>query len=277
MRAIDSVLSQADVDAQPLVVINGNRYAPEVRQEVERLRSVRSTYVSEGHVGLAQHVGVSMADTPYFSFLDDDDVLLPGGLSTLCSQMESDSEADFAVGNGFVGSGRAQRLLFPRDAASMAALRDDPASALLRSNWLASCGGLYRRDRIGTEIFDGRLRHFEWTYYAFRLACSFRGGYIDEPVFRVADTPDSASKKIGYTLDYCRFLDRLESLANELRPDLVPDIRDRQLRSYNSAAVALSRLGRVRESLSYHRQVLRRRGGLRYLPAVIRTLTRFDR
>lgn len=276
MRAIDSVLTQACVDARPLVVVNGERYSPELRAELETMSLVRTLYVPQGNVGLAQHVGVGVVDTPYFSFLDDDDLLLPGGLSALCDEMISLLEPDYVVGNGYVADKAGERLLFPCDESHLAMLRADPARVLLQRNWLASCGGLYRRGAVGTEVFDASLKHFEWTYYGFRLACAYKGAFIAAPVFRVSDTPGSASKTVEYALDYCGFLGRLESVAMALRPDLVDIVQQRELSAYNGAAVLLSKQGRVRDALAYHRQVLQRRGGWRYLPSVLRTLLRCD-
>ena len=45
----------------------------------------------------------------------------------------------------------------------------DPLRALVIENWLASCGGLFRSDRVSIDYFDGVTRHYEWTFLAYSL------------------------------------------------------------------------------------------------------------
>ena len=151
--------------------------------------------MAEGSLPAALRHGRSLVDTPFFGFLDDDDEYLPDAIAIRLAAFASDAAIDAVATNGFTNIGGVDRVRHEHpDAAAT-----DPLRALLRENWLASCGGLFRTDRVTVDFFDGVTRHYEWTVLGFKLAASRRVLYVDKPTFRVYDSPGSLSKSRAMT------------------------------------------------------------------------------
>ncbi|MCL4746234.1 MAG: glycosyltransferase family 2 protein [Burkholderiaceae bacterium] len=268
-RAIESVVGQEGVIARPLIVINGDRFDPDLRVCLERDPRLDCIYREEANLARAHTAGVKALRTALFSFLDDDDVLLPCALATLAGSIES-TDADFVVGNGIIERGGQGSPAYDPSREELARLNSDPAACLSEANWLASCGGLYQLDRIPSDIFDNAVSCFEWTYYALKLATSCRGVLIPECVYRVTDTSDSASKSLDYALEYCRFLRTAIGICRTRRPDLESRWKERCASAYNGAALALRDKGRYWIALRYQVIGLWQPGGFRYIPAFTR-------
>jgi glycosyltransferase involved in cell wall biosynthesis len=85
-ESVESALEQADVDVRVVVVDNASeRSLPHLGSEVSIVRS--ETRLG---VGAARNLGLAEVDTGYVSFLDADDVLLPGTLAFLVSELKAD-------------------------------------------------------------------------------------------------------------------------------------------------------------------------------------------
>src|SRR5271156_2304964 len=76
MRAINSVLTDQGSTVVPIVVANGNRFAPEVLAALKSRRDIRYLYREEGDVVAARLAGRKLVDTEFFGALDDDDEFL---------------------------------------------------------------------------------------------------------------------------------------------------------------------------------------------------------
>jgi hypothetical protein len=186
-RAIGSARAQGRLATQLIVVVNGPRSDPSLLTELEKL-PLQVVRLREADLPSAIHRGRVAVRSDYFSFLDDDDLYLPDALASRIDALET-ARADFAVSNGLDASGRAY-------ISDIRTVESDPLKALIRSNWLASCGGLYRSATISAEFFTNLTKYLEWTTLAFRLIMAGKKlCFVDHPGFRISDTEGSASKQ----------------------------------------------------------------------------------
>lgn len=193
-RAIDSILQQEHVDARPIIVANGDRYDPQILENLSSRQDLRFDYFSPGSTGKALSRGRSLVTAPYFAFLDDDDVLLPDSVYARLQAFPSD--ADLVVSNGHIVFADGHSRI---DIESLTACQSDPLASIMRQCWLDPCGGLFKTDRMPQELFDAGIDYHEWTYLAFRIAHSGRKiVFLDTPLYQRNDTPDSLSKSARY-------------------------------------------------------------------------------
>lgn len=255
--AIDSVLSQADVNASVLLVANGSMVDQYLLAELTSINHVEVIIELRGSAPLAQRIGREAVTAPFFGFLDDDDFLLPGALALRTKIFEIDSNADVVVTNGFRQIDGGLELLFQKFRDIEAA----PLAALVVHNWLASCGALYRTRSVHVEFWDPSLRYLEWTSTAIKLACSdLVVRFLEEPTYVVNDTPGSLSKQIEFAVAAPGVLEKvLESdVPRAYRSEFLPKLS----KLHNGAARALSRSDDYRSAWYHHWKSLGNRKGL---------------
>ena len=207
-RAIAGVLSQEGVAVELVVVVNGTRYDPALLSTLRADPRFRVVYQEEGNLPAALRLGRSHVTGEFFSFLDDDDEYLPDALRMRAAHLLADPELDVVATNGLRDA--------PADARYIddtCGINDDPFAAMIRRNWLASCGGLYRSSAIHLDYFDGKTKHFEWTLLAFRiLLAKHKTLFVNVPTYRVYDSPGSLSKSLEYQRAAVGFLEYLLSM-----------------------------------------------------------------
>ena len=225
MRAINCILAQKGVQALPLVVINGGVYDSSLRQQLESRTDVRTFYRERASVTEAQAFGVQQVATPFFSFLDDDDLYTDDALARRLKLFDTTPPPDFVVTNFFVDRG-GRRTLAAEDITAYAA---DPAHSIFEFAWLGSGNSLFRTAAIGSDYFRPRASQMEWTSLAIRLARNKRVAFSNDPTAIYFDTPNSASKRDAH-------LQSLTVLLRSLRSEALPR-RTRRLvnRKYASA------------------------------------------
>jgi hypothetical protein len=163
-RAIASVDAQ-DCPTEIVVVPNGAAVDAQTLRDLEADRRVtRVLRLDEANVSVARYAGLGVATGEYFGFLDDDDELLPGALSTRLALFGPDR--DVVATNGYVvEAGRDEAILVPLNLAPNAALD----LSFLEFNWFQSLASLFRTSTVPRNLFDMRLRYFEWSHLFFRL------------------------------------------------------------------------------------------------------------
>lgn len=250
-RAVQSIRNASQDPVQIIAVINGSRGDPELCRWLEL--NVRVEYLSQPSLTAALLRGRQLVDTPFFSFLDDDDEYMPGTLDQRLQALEGGF--DVAVTNGWRGS----ELVF-----DVSGVAEDPLAAVLTNVWLCNYNGLYRSQAVGAEYFVDIHKFAEWTWLAFRLALDGkRIVALDEPGFRVHDTPGSLSKSAAYRDAYPELFKRMLAtnppahVAHLIRRRIGADLHDRSVR-------ALERGARF-EAFKAHLQSLVHPGGMRYL------------
>jgi glycosyltransferase involved in cell wall biosynthesis len=259
-RAIESVLTQAGVSVQVLVVVNGQRFDPEHYEALQHMAGLRVAYNEEGNLPKALRTGRSLVSTAYFAFLDDDDEYLPGGLSARLTRLEADATLDFVATQGLRMIDGADKPFLP----STAAAHLDPLRALANYNWLASCGGLFRSRSVSLDCFDGRSRYLEWTLLAYKLASTCRMAFIDTPTFRIHDSPGSLSKSPAYREGEIEVLKLV--LGLELPGDVKSFVRVKLGKAHHGLSDFYRLQHRKSASWRHHLASLRYSGGWRFIP-----------
>jgi glycosyltransferase involved in cell wall biosynthesis len=259
LRAIDSVRSQEGVKAVPVIVVNGNRFDPSLVERLGHLKGITMHMEPLGGVINARVVGRRLVETPYYSFLDDDDELLPHALRSRLDSMLVDERIDVVVSNGYRFDGSARSI----SAHNIADAKKDPFLALLDNNWLTSCGGLYRTARIDAAFFADSTEYAEWTYLAFKLSLSHRITFLNKPGYVINDTAGSLSKSLNYSSALAHVFERVLDLP------LPPSARSAVKRKYGSALHDLSNYcldaKEPKKALQYHLKSLCQPGGMRFL------------
>jgi glycosyltransferase involved in cell wall biosynthesis len=257
-RAIQSVLSQENVDLEVIVVVNGPGYDRALRAELEADPALRVAYLPEPDLPAAQRHGRTLVTKPFFSYLDDDDEYLPMALHTRTNVMLSDPAVDVVATNGLWAPDKSPYIK------RTDAVEADPLMALLQGNWLGSCGALFRTATVSPDFFDGRTRHYEWTMMAFRLAVAGRRiRFIDVPTYVMNETAQALSRSEAYRLAEPAFLTSL--LDFDLAPRYRKRIREKYLTSLHSLAARSLAEGNLGDAWRYHGRSLLGRHGLRYL------------
>lgn len=258
-RAISSVTSQENVCVDLLVVVNGTRFDPECYEQLRNMPGLNVVYQEEANLPRAVKYAISLVTAPFFAFLDDDDEYLPGALWRRLQPLLADEMVGYVASNGYSRvDGRDEQAV-----TNVEAVRRDPLRTLLKENWLASCGGLYRSSSVSSDYFDGKTRYFEWTLLAYKLASSMRMAFVDEPTYRIHDSPGSLSKLEAYREAEIGVLAQI--LALELPADVKNGLRIKMGRVYHSLSNHYRRQGNLKRAWSCHLASLRYPEGSRYL------------
>lgn len=265
-RALRSVTAAPDEAVSIIVVVNGERFDPILLATLKGDPRLQVIYEPIGSLPLALCIGRSAVQTEYFGFLDDDDEYLPGAITIRRKYLEANPEVDIIVSNGV-------RSLEDHDVpflTGFAEFSQDPLHALVKTNWLASCGAMYRSQRIGVEFFDSRFKYLEWTLLAFKIAASRKIGFIDQPTFRINDTADSLSKSEKYVIAYPRILDEILRLS--LPITVRKAIRRKLSAAHHSLADHYLGVGQRMQAWRHHLVSLTLPGGVRYFSFTRRLL-----
>ena len=260
-RAIEAIRQQ-DIACRTLVVVNGHRRDADVVATLRQAEGVDMLTLDEGDLVKALAAGAAAVGTKYFSVLDDDDILMPQACSKRVQYMEAHPEADALVtpGRKQFADGRTERIPARFNA-------DDPLASLFDSNWLAPCGGIYRRSSIGESYFADMPRYLEWTYLAFRLVRERRVHFcVDDPVphFTMFDTAGSESQKLEYFLAMPASILRMQdpSLPNHVQRLLA----NKFAAALHEAATRCLASAKIKDAWRYHLKCLSQPHGIRYLP-----------
>lgn len=205
-RAIGSLHASCRVPIKILVIVNGVKFDPVEVRRLHARTDIEVFQLSEGSAPLAAAAGRAAVRTEFFCFLDDDDELLPGALDARLGALRDEPNLDIVISGGWREyEGNLKPMI---DGFELITI--DPLLALLRSNWLASCGGLFRSASVGSEYFHDPHNYIEWTWLAYRLASNnLRVKGLSEPGFIVHETAASASKTTAYRLAHFGLYERM--------------------------------------------------------------------
>lgn len=259
MRAIHSVLRQKDIRALPLIVINGKRYDPALRRELERSRDVETIYQDEGHVSKARLFAMEHIRTPFFAFLDDDDVLLDDALEHRLSLMNAGDRPDVVVTNIFVERD-GQKHLMSEDILSYAA---NPRHSIFELGWLNADNNLFRSSTVGPEYFANCEKFMEWTQIAIRLSRTRKISFSDVPTATYHDTPESASKEDAHLFAQARLMASLP--RREFNRETKRLIDRKRAAALNVLSLRARQNGQLIRAWRFHLKTLFVPGGWRYL------------
>jgi len=132
LRALASIRSQEGVMVRACVVVNGSEADPALVDELHRQPQVEVIRIAERGIPAAFRAGRDRVATTYFGGLDDDDILLPGALAARIAVLRGPEQPDAVVTDGLIRSASGDR----RRRRDFAAVASDPATEMLRENWL---------------------------------------------------------------------------------------------------------------------------------------------
>jgi glycosyltransferase involved in cell wall biosynthesis len=248
--AIESCLAQQRTTVAVIVAINGTRYDDAVKRELERSPRLTTSYDPVGNLPRAIARGRSGVRTEFYTFLDDDDYMLPDTLADRVGRLASDPSTDVMVADGYRYSIAESSLLFGDERAYLEMIRD-PLKALFARNWLASCGGVFRSSSIPAEFFQDSVQYFEWTYFAFRLASQYRVGFHRTPSYVICDSPESLSKAPHGRPAELLLWSKVEPFLGS-RPDVRSALRARIADAHHGCSEHFRRLGAPRDAWKHH-------------------------
>lgn len=259
LRAIDSIQRQEGVEPQVLLAVNGSRFDQDLLESLRQRQDLVVAYQEAGSAPKACAYARSLVSTGYFSFLDDDDALLPQSLAIRVEPMEADSTIDLSVGNGY-NEFDGKREMRVKHASSV---NNDPLGSMIDGNWLTSCGGVFRSSTVGQEFFANPAAYNEWTLLAFRVASRRRVVFIDKPTFVVYSTPGSLSKSFPFMLSDADVIREMLSICE--RKDVRQRLKRKLSASLHNIADHLRSDGQVALAWKYHLESLFLPGGMRNL------------
>jgi glycosyltransferase involved in cell wall biosynthesis len=258
LRAIESVVSQEGVTATPVIVVNGDRFDPNLFAELQQRTDVRILYQREASIFLARRLARENATAPFFAMLDDDDEILPGGLRTRLEALMA-HDVDVVVSNGYLADDSEDRLTLH----DIESIRRNPLSRLMERNWLATACGLFRSSSITPDYFDPTLRSNDMTYLAFRLGLERKILFIDSPTYRKRYSPDSISLTAAWNLPAAETLQKM--LVFEMPPMIRHKLRCKLSSTLHVLSAHFMEQGAVRLAWRSHVQCLMQPSGvLRY-------------
>jgi hypothetical protein len=266
-RALESILSQQGVRVRPIVIVNGGSPDPGLVDELTNDSRLEVLRIPEGTLPAALRAGEAHARATYFTTLDDDDELLPGGLAARVDAFGRDGTIGAVVTNGIRRDADGDSL--HRD--DLAQVRADPMGSMLRGNWLLPGAWLVKGAALPAPLFEHIPRYLECTYLALRLATWVRIGFLDEPtVVWYTNSPAAMHHSLEFLEGQAEAL--LSLLELPLPGALHAEYRRRTGDAWHAAADFMLHHGRRREAWTHHLRSLRSPGGWRYLPFTRRFL-----
>lgn len=205
---LDSVLSQDFRDLECLVIDGGS-----TDETIDVLRSYnddRLHWVSEKDSGQSDAInkGLGMASGEFLTYLNSDDLLLPGAISAVIGAFEPNSQADIIYGDmRFIDADGTTRQHFE-------GRPFDLEEALSGHNPISQPGTFWRRrvtQRIGLMADD---MHFcmDLDYWIRAYFDGFQLVYVpgERSAFRVHDESKTVARTNGFVNDWNAILGRIE-------------------------------------------------------------------
>jgi len=272
-RALETILSQEDVRAIPIVAFNGPQVDESLVADVAALPDVRICVLADASLPGALREARRLVESDWLSALDDDDELLPAALARRLAILEARPECSVVVTNGIIRTPRGDVLNLPTDAAFERA----PMQWMLRKNWMLAGSWLCRSEALPETIFAGMPAYLENTYLALSLAAKVRIAFdLDEPtVIHNHGRVDSTFASPAYSLGQEAALRRILEL------ELPPDVRREYERRLGYACSVAARVHAERGELAVAWRILlrslahpRRRHAIRTLLILVRSTLR---
>jgi glycosyltransferase involved in cell wall biosynthesis len=194
-RSVESAQgSGSDVE----VIVVDDASTDSTAEVCRSLRNIRYVRLDKNlGVAGARNRGVLESSTPYVTFLDDDDVRLPGSLDMQVKALMGAAEAGFAYGQVYLGDSDCSPTgdIDPQDCPE-----GDVFWKLLEWNFIHCVSGVVRRSCfIDAGMFDPALPGLDWDLWV-RLAHDFHAVAVKHPVavYRVpSPTSDQDSSRIA--------------------------------------------------------------------------------
>ncbi len=269
-RAIASVLSQTGVDVEVIAILNGSNYDSGVVAWLQGDERIVCRVFPGPDKPAATALGRALVTGQFFTYLDDDDEFLEDALARRAAVLLERPEADCVATNGYCIDGGKSRIAYP----DCADFRESFVEPLLRGhNWLTSCGTLFRTSSVSLPYFEHLTKHCEWTLIGFRIASRLRVAFLNEPTFRVYNTPISESKTLAYVETVPLVFTKMLEWNRDRR--FVRPIRRCRSIAFHDACSYYRISGGFGRAWTFHVKSVLEVGGWRYVPYTLLLLCRF--
>jgi hypothetical protein len=258
VAAIDSVLTGQYKAVRVLVVANGKNQDSVLIDRIGRITGVSVSRFETGSLPLALFEGRKRVETPFFGFLDDDDIYLPNAVAVRLAALLQDPSVDFVATNGYWATDGVPAY----ECYDAAAVNAHPLEELVNSSWLRSCNALYRTQSIGPEYFHDVAPYMEWTFIGLRLCMAKKVKFLADLTYQINGRPDSLSTSDAYTMAVPSAMQKMLALGPraEIRRMLKEKLRTS---CHDVSAYYLSR-SEIGAAWKYHLKSLQGRGLLDY-------------
>lgn len=266
-RAIASIRNAASHTVRIIVVVNGGRNDRALTDWILDQDDVHCRFEATPSLPHALLSGRECVTAPFFATLDDDDEYLDGAIDLRLAAITKCKEAALVITNGYRRANGVDEIIYP----DLAPVTADPLTALFSASWLNSANALYRSSAVQVKDFCDHNAYAEWTWLAYKLALrGNRIGVVDQPSFRIHDTPGSLSKSDRYAPAYLPLFQRMLALAP---PAAVRRLIRRKMSAawHDSSVRALAEHNKAR-AWTCHMRSLMLSGGMAYLPYTRRLL-----
>lgn len=260
-RAIESIRRSSTTTVKIITVVNGTRADSEICRWLATQPDIQYERLPTPSLPLAIQRGRELVQTPFFSFLDDDDEYLVGGTDLKLDAFSRHADVDLVITSGFrCCDGEVDHPIMT----ALANVPESPLQKLFESNWLSSCNALFRSESFLPEFFSDPHPYAEWTWLAYKLAMAGKKlAVVNRPTFRINDTPGSLSKTDAYHDAYQELYRRMLALAPPT--DVARTVRSLISADWHDQSVrALSR-GDKLDAFKFHFNSLMLPSGLQYL------------
>ncbi|TAM61124.1 MAG: glycosyltransferase family 2 protein [Rhodanobacter sp.] len=252
-RALDSIQDQNGVTARAIVVVNGQRFDGATLKTLENRQGIFLHHEPQASARLARAVGRWLVTAPFFSYLDDDDVLIAGSLLEPLKWLEGHRDYDVLINNGYFIKNDGVLS----ESTHIASHIKQPVLSLLDECWLSPGACIFRTASVPATMLNSDWSHQEWTHLAFELcAQNKRLHFMDVATVHYYDTPGSMSKQIQ---QHEAALDLLRLVRHDVRVDAnVRRKADRKyLRTLHNLAATYREDGRYMRAWRCHLGSLR--------------------
>ena len=233
-ECVESVLSQQNVSVEILLIDDGSTDGSNLMcDDFEQRYSNIIVFHTENHgVSHARNIGLDHAKGEYITFVDADDMLLPGALEQLLKMLE-DHNADIAVGREQVSNlsdpsfPNAEELWQGKEGL-VNSIMDHPATY---SVW----GKLYRASLLENIRFEeGKAVHEDSFFIFMCMTAQPKVIVRDIPVieYRVSENSASRSAFSEKFFDILYFADRKNELIHSEYPEYIPLTENLMLKAH---------------------------------------------
>lgn len=258
LNAINSINNQNEIPIEIILVINGKIFKKTLFESLIKRADLRVLYQEEGNLPKAIYLGVSNITTNFFCFLDDDDRYIENTLPERLKPLLEDNAIDYSVCNGFNVSGYEKHIRttrFPQN-------QQDAAELILEENWLASCGGIFRKSSVPIQFFEEMPKYLEWTYLGFILSTTKNGFFLNKPGFMVYESKISISKSAEYSIGMIQSFEKIIAIAPN---NISHKIKTKQGKMLHDLSSYFLLKNQLKNAVKFHLLSLLKPSGYKYI------------
>ena len=246
---LDSILSQSYREIEVILINDGSddlsgKIAETYAEEDQRITLYN--FENEG-LGEARNHGLSVATGEYVTFVDSDDILLPGALEVLLKVMDS-TGADIVEGGMKHGIDLGKYQI--KKHVMRVYTHEEAIGEMLYQKGLNTsvCGKLYKKFLFDDLRFEKGILYEDLNIMYLLFDHSNKVAYTNYPIYFYRDRDGSiVNSWDNKRLDVLKVTENLENYISENYPGLLPAARDRRL-SANFNMFALCTLSGDKET-----------------------------